>query len=194
MDESSKIDIIRYTLDYKINIDTRTIISNTCDITHKTVDHIFTSLDALEYHNSDSIKIMMNNPGGDYYHGMAIYDRIKNSPCHITILVYGHAMSMGSIILQAADLRLMSQHATFMIHAGSAGEFEGTPSELESFAENSKKIEEATIAIYNKRCNLSKKDLREMYKTSKYFTAKETVEYGFADKIYKCRKKKSNSN
>ncbi len=192
MSENPKIDITRV-LDSKINMVTRTIIMNTCEVTHKTVDHIFTALDVLEYQSDEPIEIIMNNPGGDYYHGMAIYDRIKNSPCHITILAYGHAMSMGSIILQAADLRLMAPHAIFMIHDGSAGDFEGTPGELEAFAENSRKIEAATVDIYNKRCLLDKKDLKEMYKSSQYFTAKETVEYGFADKIYRCRKKKLKS-
>jgi ATP-dependent protease ClpP protease subunit len=63
----------------------------------------------------------MNNPGGDWYHGMAIYDAIKYSSCECTIKVYGHAMSMGSIILQAADHRIMMPNSRFMIHYGYDG-------------------------------------------------------------------------
>lgn len=68
--------------------------------------------------NSEPITIVMNNPGGDFFHGLAIYDAIKCSPCHCTIKVYGHAMSMGSLILQAADKRVIMPNARFMIHYG----------------------------------------------------------------------------
>lgn len=67
------------------------------------------------------ITIIMNNPGGDWYHGMAIYDAIKYSSCDCTIKVFGHAMSMGSIILQAAQKRIMMPSSKFMIHYGYAG-------------------------------------------------------------------------
>jgi len=64
------------------------------------------------------VTIIMNNPGGDWYHGMAIYDAIKSSSCFCTIKVFGHAMSMGSVILQAADHRVMMPNSRFMIHYG----------------------------------------------------------------------------
>jgi len=67
------------------------------------------------------ITIMMNCLGGDYNHGMAIYDAIlaiRQSGIHITIEVFGSAMSMGSLILQAADVRLLSKNSVVMIHYG----------------------------------------------------------------------------
>jgi len=72
----------------------------------------------LETLNSDPITILMNNPGGDFFHGLAIYDAIQTAKSHCTIKVYGHAMSMGSIILQAADTRIMMPNSKFMIHYG----------------------------------------------------------------------------
>ena len=75
----------------------------------------------LESTSSNPITIIMNNPGGDWYHGMAIYDAIKTSRSHCTIFVYGHAMSMGSIILQSADKRIMMPNSRFMIHYGTDG-------------------------------------------------------------------------
>lgn len=65
-----------------------------------------------------AIRIIMNNPGGDWYHGMAIYDAIKNCKSEVHITVLGSAMSMGSIILQAADKRIVSPNAKIMIHDG----------------------------------------------------------------------------
>jgi hypothetical protein len=73
----------------------------------------------LESKNTtQEITIIMNNPGGDPYHGMAIYDVIRMSACPCTIKVYGYAMSMGSIILQAADYRIMMPNSKFMMHYG----------------------------------------------------------------------------
>ena len=72
----------------------------------------------LETLNSDPITILMNNPGGDFFHGLAIYDAISTTKSHCTIKVFGHAMSMGSIILQAADTRIMMPNSRFMIHYG----------------------------------------------------------------------------
>lgn len=89
-------------------------------------------------HKSE-INIIMNNPGGDWYHGMAIYDAIKYSPCNCTIKVYGHAMSMGSIILQAADHRIMMPNSRFMIHYGYSGTW-GHSKISEKWAEENKRI------------------------------------------------------
>ena len=81
-------------------------------------ESIIKSIYLLETQNAEPITILMNNPGGDFFHGLAIYDSIKaaKSPC--TIKVYGHAMSMGSLILQAADHRIMMPNSKFMIHYG----------------------------------------------------------------------------
>jgi len=72
----------------------------------------------LETLSIDPITIIMNNPGGDMFHGLAIYDAIQTEKSHCTIKVFGQAMSMGSIILQAADNRVMMPNSKFMIHYG----------------------------------------------------------------------------
>ena len=74
----------------------------------------------LNKESKEPITIYMNNPGGDWYHGMAIYDMIKTSPSPCTIIVLAQAMSMGSVILQAASNRVMMPNSKFMMHYGSA--------------------------------------------------------------------------
>lgn len=80
--------------------------------------HILETHDAASKRGEKPITIIMNNIGGDIFHGMAIYDAIRNCTNHVTIKVYGHAMSMGSIILQAADQRIMSPNSKIMVHYG----------------------------------------------------------------------------
>jgi ATP-dependent Clp protease, protease subunit len=74
----------------------------------------------LESISHDPITIILNTGGGDCNQGFAMYDAIQSSPCHTTIQVYGVAMSMGSILLQAGDVRLMTKNSALMIHGGEA--------------------------------------------------------------------------
>lgn len=67
------------------------------------------------------IIIIANNPGGSWYHGMAMFGAMESCKNHVTIKMYGHAMSMGSIIPQAADERLIDKRCRFMIHYGYDG-------------------------------------------------------------------------
>jgi Protease subunit of ATP-dependent Clp proteases len=64
------------------------------------------------------ITILMNNPGGDEYHGMAIYDAIELCTNHVKCVGIGMVMSMGSWIIQAADERLMTRNSTMLLHYG----------------------------------------------------------------------------
>lgn len=118
--------------DLNVDLDFRTIymgsVSYDRDDAETGVDHVMAEylikgMHTLESKSNKPITILMNNPGGDWYHGMAIYDAIKCSPCECTIRVYGHAMSMGSIILQAADHRVMMPSSRFMIHYGTDGKY-----------------------------------------------------------------------
>jgi ATP-dependent protease ClpP protease subunit len=113
-----------------LDVDNRTLfmgsIKSTSDDYESGVDNFMAEyfikgMHVLESRNKNAITIIMNNPGGDYLHGLAIYDAIKYASCHCTIKVYGHAMSMGSIILQAADNRILMPNSKFMIHYGYDG-------------------------------------------------------------------------
>lgn len=111
-------------------------------------EYFIKGMHLLEKKNADQeIMIIMNNPGGDWYHGMAIYDAIINSPCHCTVKVFGHAMSMGSIILQAADHRIMMPNSRFMIHYGYDGKY-GHSKTFEKWADEGKRINYQMENIY----------------------------------------------
>jgi len=116
--------------EHNLDVDNRVLymgsVKSTSDDTEAGTDHFMAEyfikgMHVVESKNKNPIIIIMNNPGGDYFHGLAIYDAIKYSSCHCTIKVYGHAMSMGSIIFQAADNRIMMPNSRFMIHYGYDG-------------------------------------------------------------------------
>lgn len=110
-------------------------------------EYFVKAMHVLESKGSKEITIVMNNPGGDWFHGMAIFDSIKyaKSPC--TIKVYGHAMSMGSIILQAGDKRILMPNSRFMIHYGYDGKY-GHSKIFERWADEGKRINHDMENIY----------------------------------------------
>jgi len=181
--------IKRY-FDYHLDVENRNIYIGSDDddeLTAEIAEMAIKSFTILNSVSKDPITVTMNSPGGDYYHGMAVYDAIRNSPCRVTITAYGYCMSMGSIIFQAADIRIMAPHAIMMIHDGQES-FWGTPKELVAYADHSKKVEQTVHKIYLERTGMLKKEFLEMYRNTKYFTAQEAVKYGFADKVMVKRK------
>jgi ATP-dependent protease ClpP protease subunit len=110
-------------------------------------EYFIKGMHILENRSDKPITVIMNNPGGDVYHGFAIYDSIKTSNCHCTIKVFGHAMSMGSIILQAADHRIMLPNSRFMIHYGYNGQNNHTKI-FEKWSDEGKKLNYQMENIY----------------------------------------------
>jgi ATP-dependent protease ClpP protease subunit len=144
----------------------------------------------------DDLLVHMSSCGGDWNFGMAIYDSIRAYPNRVTILAYGHARSMTSIILQAANKRVLMPHCDFMFHLGSYGDY-GTQKEVESNISFYKKSTTIMLDIYSSRMkergkfqNKTIKYIkdwlkREMDKRENvWMTPKQAVELGLADEVF----------
>jgi ATP-dependent protease ClpP protease subunit len=145
--------------DLNLDIDSRTIYMGSMSkdyndgesgVDNFMAEYFIKGMHILEGRGDKPITILMNNPGGDVYHGMAIYDAINTSPCEITINVYAYAMSMGSIILQAADRRIMFPNSRFMIHYGYNGQSNHTKI-FEKWSDEGKKLNYQMEKIYIER-------------------------------------------
>jgi len=150
------------------------------------------NLSILEAISKDPITVIHNTDGGDEFQGMAIYDAIKYSKCHITIKVYGSCMSMGSIILQAADERILMPGAGIMIHDGTSfagGNHYECANAAEFYKQYGKMCDDILYARINEKRNkdnhalMSRKTFDSMILKGKYIFAKEAVELGLADRI-----------
>lgn len=102
------------------------------------------------------VLVHLHTCGGDYTEGMAIYDTIRAMPYHVTILSYTHARSMSSIILQAADRRMMMPNSYFMFHMGDLA-LEGEVRTVKSEIEFSNKQDATMVQIYTDVAHGSKK-------------------------------------
>ena len=128
--------------------------------------------------------------------GMAIYDTIKACPNRVTILNYTHARSMSSLIFQAGDKRVMLPNSTFMFHEGTVS-FSGTHKQFMTQATEEAASREIMVDIYikamqdgGKMSEHPKSKIKRWItdqmnkKEDVYLSAKQTVEYGFADEIF----------
>lgn len=137
--------------------------------------------------DEEQIDIIMNTAGGDVYHGLGIYDLISNHPGMVTIKCFGRVMSMGSIILQAADVRQMSENATMLIHYGTDA-FVGHTKDAERAAKESQRVcrlmEDILLSkIKSKQKRFTRAKLQEMMKFDTYLTAEEALKLGLIDEI-----------
>lgn len=182
--------------DYDIYIPTRTIYmgSTESNIEHGEsgveavmAERVIKALLLLDQKN-EPITIVMNNPGGDWYHGMAIYDAIKSCQSEITIKVYGMAMSMGGVILQAADKRVMAPNARFMMHYGTMG-IDMTHSKIfDKWSKENNKINSEMEQIFlekmrEKNPAINLKSLKKMLDYDTILDAKKAMEMGLSDSI-----------
>jgi ATP-dependent Clp protease, protease subunit len=177
--------------DYGIHVPTRTLYlgsesrgdnNEESGVDFLLAERIVKNLHILEFINKEPINIVLNNVGGDWYHGMAIHDAIKNSGCHVTITVYGQAMSMATIILQAADERVMMPNAELMIHDGSESH-EGSPRSFEAWAKQSKKSRKKMYDVYAERSKMPSSFWEKKCGSDYFLSASDAVKLGLADSI-----------
>ncbi len=157
---------------------------------------VIMNLNMLRLDNNDPVTVHMHSCGGIWEEGMAIYDAIKSMPYHVTVISYTHARSMSSIIIQAADTRLLMPSSYMMLHFGSMG-YEG---EVPSFMSNAEKCKQDTktmIDLYvtqmktgRKFKDWTEKAIREflldkLYRKGDLFlTPSEAISWGLSDGIF----------
>jgi ATP-dependent Clp protease protease subunit len=156
------------------------------------------NINLLNSSDDKPIVIHMNTVGGAWTDGMAIYDSILASASQVTIVTYAEASSMSSIILQAADLRLLMPNTEVMVHFGSSGGDDNSLAVI-SAAQREKRNLERMLKLYARRCiegphfagqkNITQQKVinylrKKMEKYQDWWMdAEEAIYYGFADGI-----------
>jgi ATP-dependent protease ClpP protease subunit len=159
------------------------------------------NLRAIDMKSDQAITIHMQSIGGYWEDGMAIFDAISMCRSYVTIIAYGQASSMSSIILQAADYRVMTPNAHFMCHYGSTS-INADYLNAMNVADYERKICDTMFNIYSQRCvngkffyeKFGKKPSEKQVKQflirkfkygDWYLSSDDAVYYGFADSVLK---------
>lgn len=132
------------------------------------------------------ITFYINSPGGSITAGMAVYDTMQLVTSPITVVVTGMAASMGSILLSGAKKgrRLLYPHSRVLIHQPLiSGRMIGPASDINIQA---KEMEKLRLELNQILANASGQPLERINRDTDrdfYLNAKETIEYGLADRI-----------
>ena len=131
-------------------------------------------------------EIVLNSPGGSVFAGLAIYDDIcglREEGHRFTITTRGIAASMGAIILQAADERVIGKNGHILLHEPSTGAI-GKLSEIEDEARFADQLSSRLLEILAERSSLSPQQIKRKWKRKDWWLgAEQAVELGFADRI-----------
>lgn len=156
----------------------------------------------IRYLNTLSIEpilIHMHLPGGMWSDCLGIYDAIKFSKSKTILLAYGSVESASSVILQAADLRVLMPNTNVLIHYGSFSINEEHSKAAASSVQWNEKECDKMVDIFTEKCSISEmaknKNWKKMMakkhiisqlanKCDWILTASEAVEYNFADGVY----------
>ncbi len=138
-----------------------------------------------EIPESATIELHINSCGGSVKEGIAIYNQLKQKKCkEIVAYIDGFAYSIASIIMQAADRRIMGVGTSILIHnmwmavAGNATELRKAADDLDVLMESNRQV-------YMERVNITEDELIEMLNNETYLTPEQAVEMGFADEVDK---------
>lgn len=145
------------------------------------------NLHILDNASSEPITVIMNNPGGDIANGMAIYDAIKKCKSHVTVIGTGSICSMGTLIIQAADKRVLTPSAIFMIHHG-YDKHDNHVKTIRNWVKFQEKWDKKLNEIYfqkilEKHADFTRSKLDKMLDFDSIMFADEAVALGLADEV-----------
>jgi ATP-dependent Clp protease protease subunit len=152
----------------------------------------------LEQLGNEPIIIHQYSLGGAWDSGMVIYNIIQSCSSHIIFIMHGAACSMGSIIPQAADTRIIMPDCTFLVHGGYTGIGDLTHRQSQSLAELEKKQFDVMLNIYTeaivdgpyfKESDMDKGKIKRFLiarlekKEDWWLLSDDVIKFGFADGI-----------
>ncbi len=141
----------------------------------------------LDGKSDQGITMLLNSMGGCVFNGFAIYGAIERCESHVSICGMGSVMSMATVVMQAADERVLDKHAVFMVHYGSAAIFDNSQTVIKWAAHEetmNQKMEDIYLEkIREKHPKFTRAKLRQMLLVDTILSADEAVKLGLADKV-----------
>jgi ATP-dependent Clp protease protease subunit len=145
----------------------------------------------MDIKGSKKIQIILNNPGGAVFEGMAIAGLLQEkakSGVEVEVRVYGLAASAATMVLVAGTpgKRFIEANALVMVHELMNFEFLSMKnvSEREKQAQIMRMIQENINRFVVAHTKVSAAELHKMVKDETWLNAQQAVKYGFADEVF----------
>lgn len=155
------------------------------EINQESANAVILQLRHLQSLDADKeITMYIASPGGSVPDGLALIDTMAALRCPIRTVCMGTAASMAALIFTSGNERDMLPHARVMIHdpllTGGVG---GSALKVDALAKDLMRTREVTAQILADCTGHSIEEIYEKTETDTYFTAKEALEWGLADRI-----------
>lgn len=148
------------------------------------LDEFLRDLDELN--TKRNITVHINSVGGDFYAGLAIYNRLRSLNASITTINDSLAASAGSIIFEAGDKgkRKVYAGSNIMVH-NVLGFLFGyyNAADLHDTIKTLKNHDKALVAAYKEATGLDEDTIRAAMAKDTYMTGQEAVDAGWADEV-----------
>lgn len=139
------------------------------------------------------IEIAFYSPGGGVTAGMALFDYIqtvRRAGHFVTTSCIGQAASMGGILLQAGDRRVMNAESWLMIHEAAFG-VQGKTANVDDMVKYVKRVQDRILDIFATRAANSGVDKpisraaikRNWTKTDWWIDSAEALKLGLVDEV-----------
>ena len=130
----------------------------------------------------DKITVYLNTVGGSFYDGLPIYNTLKQHKAHVTVKVMGYALSMGSVIMLAADVVEAAENSLIMMHRAQGGVW-GDADDMTHGAQILQKHEQAILPEYMRRMGKSEQEVKALLQAETWFNAADAKAAGLVDVI-----------
>lgn len=132
----------------------------------------------------EEIVVRINSGGGDVFAASAIYTRLKEHKAKITVKIDGWAASAATTIAMAGDEIEIADNGVFMIHDPLFGLFGYYDAKaMAKMQTELETIKKGIIAAYKLKTGKTEEEINELMSAETWYTAKEAIDAGFADKL-----------
>ena len=125
------------------------------------------------------IEVNVNSPGGNFFHGVAIYNLLREHNGKVTVRIMGVAASAASVIAMAGDEILIAESGFLMIHnawvvaIGDRHDMADANSRLEPF-------DQAMAELYAKRSGKDIETVSAWMDKTTWFNGADAIDEGLA--------------
>ena len=178
-------------LDEGYCLSTRTIFFSE-EIDRESADSFIKRLHILDNHKSGTITVRFGTEGGCVINGFRMYNAIRASKNHVRGLIDGECSSMGTVIMQGFDERLLLPDSFLMLHVGEQT-ISGHPKNNENWLNLYKHYDNRCYEIYLEKINnkqrekkkkqLKLKELQTMLDFDTIMLPEKVISIGLADGV-----------
>lgn len=157
------------------------------DVDQGMYDYVFWALAMLRSRGSPELIVTIDSPGGASRWGRDIYDLFKGYAGRKTGIGVSDTSSAASYIMQAFDVRCLTQHAGMLIHNPSAMSVSlddlSSKRKYRDLLRMLRESREKSLTIYMTRTGRTRQQISRQLAKNESMSAREALAFGLIDKI-----------